>query len=83
MAYIIYTVEKIEKEIDITALLIFSNHIKKLDLSGPGVFKPPLPSLVVRPLKKTYSSEERKKIRGSTTKGRIAPYRLGQRFIFF
>ena len=38
MAYIIYTVEKIEKEKDITALLIFSNHMKKLDLSGPGVF---------------------------------------------
>ena len=60
MAYIIYTVEKIEKEKDITALLIFSNHIKKLDLSGPGFLNPP-PSLVVRPLKKTYSSEERKK----------------------
>ena len=80
MAYIIYTVEKIEKEKDITALLIFSNHMKKLVVNW--FFNHP-PSLVVRQLKKTYSSEERKKIRGSTTKGRIAPYRLGQWFNIF
>ena len=59
MAYIIYTVEKIEKEKDITALLIFSNHMKKLDLSGPGVLTPPHLSGLTT--KKTYSSEERKK----------------------
>ena len=39
MAYIIYTVVKIEKEKDITALLIFSNHMKKLVVKG--FFNPP------------------------------------------